>query len=234
MRTVVLMPTFNERELIRASVSKVLDANSDLDIIIIDDSSPDGTGEIADQIAAAQPRVSVLHRKEKQGLGRAYAHGFRVALERGYDRVIQMDADGSHQASDLAKLLDAKADLVIGSRWVSGGEVLNWPSHRLWISRAGNAFARFSIGSGLRDVTAGYRNYSAQLLSKLPLEKIQAHGYGFQVEMTKLAMSEGASVVEVPITFVEREGGRSKMTLGIIVEAFALCTKWLLQRLARR
>ena len=113
MRTVVLMPTFNERELIRASVSKVLDANSDLDIIIIDDSSPDGTGEIADQIAAAQARVSVLHRKEKQGLGRAYAHGFRVALERGYDRVIQMDADGSHQASDLAKLLDAKADLVI-------------------------------------------------------------------------------------------------------------------------
>ena len=234
MRTVVLMPTFNERELIRASVSKVLDANSDLDIIIIDDSSPDGTGEIADQIAAAQPRVSVLHRKEKQGLGRAYAHGFRVALERGYDRVIQMDADGSHQATDLAKLLDAKEDLVIGSRWVSGGEVLNWPSHRLWISRAGNAFARLSIGSGLRDVTAGYRNYSAQLLSKLPLEKIQAHGYGFQVEMTKLAMSEGASVVEVPISFVEREGGRSKMTLGIIVEAFALCTKWLLQRLVRR
>ena len=228
------MPTFNERELIRTSVSKVLEASLDLDVIVIDDSSPDGTGDIADQIATAQSRVTVLHRKQKQGLGRAYAHGFRVALERGYDRVIQMDADGSHQAADLAKLLDAKADLVIGSRWVSGGEVLNWPNHRLWISRAGNAFARFSIGSELRDVTAGYRNYSAKLLSRLPLEKIQAHGYGFQVEMTKLALGEGASVVEVPIRFVEREGGRSKMTLGIIVEAFALCAKWLLQRLARR
>ena len=234
MRAVVLMPTFNERELIRTSVSKVLAASSDLDILVIDDSSPDGTGEIADQLAASDARVSVLHREEKQGLGRAYAHGFRVALERGYDRVIQMDADGSHQASDLAKLLDAKADLVIGSRWVNGGEVLNWPSHRLWISRAGNAFARFSIGSDLRDVTAGYRNYSAQLLSKLPLEKIQAHGYGFQVEMTKLAISKGAIVVEVPISFVEREGGRSKMTIGIIFEAFALCTKWLMQRLVRR
>ena len=234
MRTVVLMPTFNERELIYSSVEKVLQANQELDIIVIDDSSPDGTGVIADKIAAAEPRVSVIHRKQKQGLGRAYAQGFQVAIERGYERVVQMDADGSHQASDLQKLLGDSADLVIGSRWVSGGEVLNWPSHRLWISRAGNAFARFAIGSELKDVTAGYRNYSAQLLARLPLERIQAHGYGFQVEMTKLALAEGASVIEVPISFVEREGGRSKMTLGIIFEAFALCTKWLLQRLAKR
>ena len=234
MRTVVLMPTFNERELISSSVEKVLQANQELDIIVIDDSSPDGTGVIADKIAAAEPRVSVIHRKQKQGLGRAYAQGFQVAIERGYERVVQMDADGSHQARDLQKLLGDSADLVIGSRWVSGGEVLNWPSHRLWISRAGNAFARFAIGSELKDVTAGYRNYSAQLLARLPLEKIQAHGYGFQVEMTKLALAEGASVTEVPISFVEREGGRSKMTLGIILEAFALCTKWLLQRLAKR
>ena len=234
MRTVVLMPTFNERELISSSVEKVLQANQELDIIVIDDSSPDGTGVIADKIAAAEPRVSVIHRKQKQGLGRAYAQGFQVAIQRGYERVVQMDADGSHQASDLQKLLGDSADLVIGSRWVSGGEVLNWPSHRLWISRAGNAFARFAIGSELKDVTAGYRNYSAQLLARLPLEKIQAHGYGFQVEMTKLALAQGASVTEVPISFVEREGGRSKMTLGIIFEAFALCTKWLLQRLAKR
>ena len=234
MRTVVLMPTFNERELISSSIEKVLQANRELDIIVIDDSSPDGTGVIADKIAAAEPRVSVIHRKQKQGLGRAYAQGFQVAIQRGYERVVQMDADGSHQARDLQKLLGQSADLVIGSRWVSGGEVLNWPSHRLWISRAGNAFARFAIGSELKDVTAGYRNYSAQLLARLPLEKIQAHGYGFQVEMTKLALAEGASVTEVPISFVEREGGRSKMTLGIIFEAFALCTKWLLQRLAKR
>lgn len=234
MKTVVLMPTFNERELISSSVEKVLQANQELDIIVIDDSSPDGTGVIADRIAAAEPRVSVIHRKQKQGLGRAYAQGFQVAIERGYERVVQMDADGSHQARDLQNLLGESADLVIGSRWVSGGEVLNWPSHRLLISRAGNAFARFAIGSGLKDVTAGYRNYSAQLLARLPLEKIQAHGYGFQVEMTKLALAEGASVIEVPISFVEREGGSSKMTLGIIFEAFALCTKWLLQRLAKR
>jgi dolichol-phosphate mannosyltransferase len=234
MRVVVLMPTFNERELIQSSVTKVLAANSELDIIVIDDSSPDGTGVIADKIAAGEPRVSVIHRKQKQGLGRAYAEGFQVAIDRGYDRIIQMDADGSHQATDLGKLIDLEADLVIGSRWVSGGEVLNWPSHRLWISRAGNAYARYAIGSNLQDVTAGYRNYSAKLLSKLPLEKIQAHGYGFQVEMTRLALSAGAIIVEVPISFVEREGGRSKMTLGIIFEAFALCTKWMLQRLARR
>ncbi len=234
MRCVVLMPTFNERELISSSITKVLAAKSDLDIIVIDDSSPDGTGVLADKIAAGEPRVSVIHRKQKQGLGRAYAHGFQVALERGYDRIIQMDADGSHQASDLAKLIDTEGDLVIGSRWISGGEVLNWPSHRLWISRSGNAYARYAIGSKLKDVTAGYRNYSAKLLSRLPLEKIQAHGYGFQVEMTKLAIGQGASIVEVPISFLEREGGRSKMTLGIIFEAFALCTKWLLQRLARR
>ncbi|HEY7853548.1 MAG TPA: polyprenol monophosphomannose synthase [Aquiluna sp.] len=228
------MPTFNEREVIQASVEKLFDAQPGLDLIIIDDSSPDGTGELADKIAAGDSRVSVIHRKSKNGLGRAYAQGFQVALDRGYQRIVQMDADGSHQAHDLAGLLASDADLVIGSRWVVGGEVQNWPSYRQWISKAGNAYARFAIGSELKDVTAGYRVYSAELASKLPLEKIQAHGYGFQVEMTKLSMALGAQIAEVPITFIEREGGRSKMTTGIIIEAFALCTKWLLQRLARR
>lgn len=228
------MPTFNEREVIRASVEKLFSAEPGLDLIIIDDSSPDGTGELADQLAAEDPRVSVLHRQSKNGLGRAYAHGFQVALDRGYERILQMDADGSHQPNDLGRLLKSNADLVIGSRWVSGGEVLNWPSYRQWISKAGNAYARFAIGSALKDLTAGYRAYSAELVSKLPLERIQAHGYGFQVEMTKLSMGLGAEIEEVPITFIEREGGRSKMTTGIIIEAFALCTKWLLQRLIRR
>jgi dolichol-phosphate mannosyltransferase len=228
------MPTFNEREVLEASVLKLLEAEPGVDLMIIDDASPDGTGEIADKLASGEPRVSVLHRKAKDGLGKAYAQGFQVALEQGYDRIVQMDADGSHQAQDLNKLLASDADLVIGSRWVSGGEVKNWPTHRLWISRAGNAYARFAIGSQVRDVTAGYRVYSAELLKKLPLEKIQAHGYGFQVEMTRLAMQLGASITEVPISFIEREGGRSKMTWGIIIEAFALCTKWLVMRLIRR
>lgn len=228
------MPTFNEREVIHASVSKLFEAQPNLDLIIIDDSSPDGTGELADKIASQDERVSVIHRSQKDGLGRAYAAGFAVALARGYERIVQMDADGSHQASDLKKLLEAEADLVIGSRWVVGGEVLNWPVYREWISRAGNAYARFAIASKLQDVTAGYRAYSVELLHKLPLTEIQAHGYGFQVEMTKLSKATGASIVEVPITFIEREGGRSKMTTGIIFEAFALCTKWLVSRLIRR
>lgn len=228
------MPTFNEREVLETSVTKILEAEPGVDLMIIDDASPDGTGEIADKLASVHSRVSVLHRKAKDGLGKAYAQGFQVALERGYERIVQMDADGSHQAQDLHKLLDSAADLVIGSRWVSGGEVKNWPTHRLWISRAGNAYARFAIGSHVKDVTAGYRVYSAELVQKLPLDRIQAHGYGFQVEMTRLAMQLGASITEVPISFIEREGGRSKMTWGIIIEAFALCTKWLVMRLARR
>ena len=228
------MPTFNEREVLAASVQKLFEAVPEVDLVIIDDASPDGTGEIADRLAAGNKRVSVVHRQSKDGLGRAYAQGFQLALERGYERVVQMDADGSHQATDLSKLLDSDADLVIGSRWVTGGEVLNWPIHRLWISRAGNAYARFAIGSKVRDVTAGYRIYKSSLIEKLPLKEIQAHGYGFQVEMTQLAMTLGASIEEVPISFIEREGGRSKMTSGIIFEAFALCTKWLLARLLTR
>lgn len=234
MKTCVLMPTFNEREVLAISVQKLFDAVPDVDLIIIDDASPDGTGEIADRLAGGDQRVSVLHRSSKDGLGRAYAQGFQLALERGYERIVQMDADGSHQATDLTKLLKSDADLVIGSRWIAGGEVLNWPIHRLWISRAGNAYARFAIGSKVRDVTAGYRSYQSSLIEKLPLQSIQAHGYGFQVEMTRLAMKFGASIEEVPISFIEREGGRSKMTTGIIFEAFALCTKWLLARLFTR
>ena len=228
------MPTFNEREVIESSVMKVLAANSDVEVIIIDDASPDGTGQLADKLAAGNNRVSVIHRPNKDGLGKAYAQGFRVALDRGYKRIVQMDADGSHQPTDLDRLLDSEADLVIGSRWITGGEVKNWPSYRQWISRAGNSYARIAIGSTLKDVTAGYRCYSAELLTKFPLAQIEAHGYGFQVEMTKLSMSFGASIEEVPITFIERKGGRSKMTTGIIIEAFALCTKWLFERLFTR
>lgn len=234
MKTCVLMPTYNEREVLAGTVSKLFQAQPQLHLVIIDDFSPDGTGELAEELASSDSRVSVIHRRAKEGLGRAYAQGYQHALEQGYERIVQMDADGSHQASDLGKMLAENSDLVIGSRWVSGGEVLNWPSHRLWISKAGNAYARFAIGSRIRDVTAGFRVYKAELISKFPLEKIQAQGYGFQVEMTRYAMAASASISEVPITFIEREGGQSKMTSGIIVEAFTLCTKWLLARLLRR
>lgn len=234
MKTCVLMPTFNEREVIRTTVRKLFDEQPELDLIIIDDSSPDGTGVLADELADLDSRVSVIHRKKKDGLGKAYAQGYLVALERGYERIVQMDADGSHQPQDLARLLASKGDLVIGSRWVSGGAVENWPLHRIWISKAGNAYARFALGTSLRDVTAGYRVYSSELLRSLPTRKIRAHGYGFQVEMTKWALFAGAKIAEVPISFVERVGGRSKMTSGIIAEAFLLCTGWLLTRLFRR
>lgn len=228
------MPTFNEREVIRTSVVRLLTEHPEIDLIIIDDSSPDGTGELADEIAMQDSRVSVIHRAKKDGLGRAYGEGYQVALARGYERVVQMDADGSHRPQDLKLLLARTEDLVIGSRWVSGGEVRNWPVYRMWISRAGNAYARFSISTDVQDVTAGYRIYSAELLAKLPTNKIRAHGYGFQVEMTKWALAAGASVAEVPISFIERARGRSKMTYGIIAEAFVLCTVWLFERLLRR
>jgi dolichol-phosphate mannosyltransferase len=228
------MPTFNEREVIRTSVERLFSEQPNLDLIIIDDSSPDGTGVLADELAATDERVTVIHRDKKDGLGRAYAQGYQVALERGYQRIVQMDADGSHQPKDLASLLARQEDLVIGSRWVSGGAVKNWPRYRIWISRAGNSYARFAIGTGLKDVTAGYRVYSSELLAKLPTTQIRAHGYGFQVEMTKWALAAGARVAEVPISFIEREGGRSKMTYGIIAEAFLLCTGWLIARLLRR
>ena len=230
----MLMPTFNEKEVLAKNVEQLFEFQPELNLVVIDDNSPDGTGRLADELAKADKRIHVIHRKEKAGLGKAYAEGFQYALEKGFSRVIQMDADGSHQAKDLSKLLDSDADLVIGSRWISGGEVLNWPLHRLLISRAGNAYARFAIGSKLKDVTAGFRNYSAALLAKLPVEEIEARGYGFQVEMTKKTLELGASVQEVPISFVERIGGSSKMTLGIVLEAFGLCSKWLLERLLRR
>lgn len=233
MKIAVLMPTYNEIAVLESTVQNLFQSQPGVDLIILDDNSPDGTGQLADRLANENSRIHVIHRSQKSGLGKAYAQGFRYALEHGYDRVVQMDADGSHRPADLSKLLAESADLVIGSRWVSGGEVLNWPRHRLWISKAGNAYARLAIGSNIKDVTAGYRNYSAQLLRELPLEQIEARGYGFQVEMTKFTLEQGGVVSEVPITFVERESGRSKMTVDIIFEAFSLCTKWLLDRIRR-
>lgn len=234
MRTLVLMPTYNEASGIQHSIQELLDQVPDVDVVVIDDNSPDNTAQLVASSFASNNRVHVLSRSAKQGLGKAYLAGYDWGIERGYERLVQMDADGSHRPEDLKALLRAEADLVIGSRWISGGSVKNWPRHREALSRFGNWYAGITTGLKVRDLTAGFRIYSAGFLSDLNLERLEAQGYGFQVEMTRRAIARGASWVEIPITFVERESGVSKMTTEIIFEAFWLCTKWGLERLVRR
>lgn len=234
MRTLVLMPTYNEASGIQHSIQELLDQVPDVDVVVIDDNSPDNTAQLVASSFASNNRVHVLSRSAKQGLGKAYLAGYDWGIERGYERLVQMDADGSHRPEDLKAMLRAEADLVIGSRWISGGSVKNWPRHREALSRFGNWYAGITTGLKVRDLTAGFRIYSAGFLSDLNLERLEAQGYGFQVEMTRRAIARGASWVEIPITFVERESGVSKMTTGIIFEAFWLCTKWGLERLVRR
>ena len=236
MRAVVLMPTYNELDVLEHSVQQLFLAMSDIHLTIIDDNSPDGTGELADRLASSNRLISVIHRPAKKGLGLAYVEGFRWAIDRGFTHVVQMDSDGSHRPSDLPALIAEASsnDLVIGSRWVDGGEVKNLPATRMFISRIGNRYAALMLASKQRDLPAGYRVYSTDLLAKLPLSSMRAHGYGFQVEMTLRASEAGAKIAEVPIHFVERESGKSKMTLGIVLEAFLLCTRWGIARLFRR
>lgn len=233
LKTLVMMPTFNEVSGLRSSVGRLLELNPNVDVLIIDDNSPDGTGKLADELSSDQ-RVHVLHRTDKQGLGKAYLAGYSWGLERDYERLVQMDADGSHRPEDLAGLLSVEADLVIGSRWISGGAVENWPKYRQLISKLGNHYASFTTGIRLGDLTAGYRAYKSSAMRSLDLNRLEARGYGFQIEMTRRAQSRGLTIVEVPIRFIERENGRSKMTYSIVFEAFWLCTKWGLERLTRR
>ena len=228
-----MMPTFNEAQGLEGVVKRVLDLNPTVDILIIDDNSPDGTGAIADSLTK-DSRIHVLHRTGKQGLGKAYLAGYAWGLEKNYDRLVQMDADGSHRSEDLAALLASEADLVIGSRWIAGGEVQNWPKSRELISRMGNSYASLTTGIKLGDLTAGYRSYSREALIKIDLTDLEARGYGFQIEMTRRAVDCNLGIAEVPIKFVERENGRSKMTLEIVVEAFLLCTKWGIGRIIKR
>jgi dolichol-phosphate mannosyltransferase len=205
-------------------------------VLVVDDNSPDGTGRLADELAAADPRVRVLHRAGKLGLGTAYVAGFGWALERGYDVVVEMDADGSHRAEDLPQLLAAltDADLVLGSRWVPGGSVLNWPMSRHLLSRGANTYTRIILGIPLRDATGGFRAYRAGLLEELGLDGVASQGYCFQVDMAWRAVRTGARVVEVPITFVERELGQSKMSRAIVVEALFSVTRWGIAERSRR
>jgi dolichol-phosphate mannosyltransferase len=197
-------------------------------VLVADDDSPDGTGEIADKLAAMDPAVHVLHRAEKNGLGAAYLAGFRWALDRGYDVVVEMDADGSHQPEELPRLLDrlATADLVIGSRWVRGGEVVNWPRSRAALSRGGNTYARLALGIPIRDATAGYRAFRRTALERVDLDGVASEGYCFQVDLAWRAVQRGLRVAEVPITFVEREVGTSKMSGAIVREALWRVSLW--------
>ncbi len=231
----VIMPTYNEIENLRISVEELFKHNVDVDLLIVDDNSPDGTGALADQISAQLPNVTVLHRQTKNGLGPAYLAGFDYAFEKGYEYVIEMDADGSHRAIDLPKLIcqSTAADLVIGSRWCEGGAVLNWPAHRKAISKIGNWYTGIMLNSPIRDMTAGFRIYKTSLLKKLDLKTVSSHGYSFQVEMAWRSLASNAVTVESPITFVEREQGVSKMTAAIVAEALWLVTKWGILRLLR-
>ena len=228
------MPTYNEAAGIEAMVSKLLTEVQGVHLLIVDDNSPDGTGAIADRISSANGRVSVLHRKEKNGLGPAYLAGFNWGFANDFDFLVEMDADGSHRPQDLSKLLDQAQvhDLVIGSRWVAGGSIQNWPASRQLISRLGNAYARMMLQAGVKDITAGFRVFRSEFLKQLDLEHIASHGYSFQVEMAYRARKAGGRIIEVPITFVEREIGVSKMSRKIVLEALYLITKWGFARLA--
>lgn len=236
MRVVVLVPTYNELEALPVTLDRLLAAAPDAEVIVIDDGSPDGTGELADRMAAADARVNVLHRTAKAGLGAAYLHGMRVALDRGADAVVEFDADGSHPADAVPRMiaqLEAGADLAIGSRWVPGGGIVDWPWHRQAISRLGNVYARVMLGSRVHDMTAGCRAYTAALLRRIPLDEVRSQGYCFQIDMTRRAHEAGARVVEVPILFREREFGHSKMTTGIVGEALVSVTGWAVGRAAK-
>jgi len=236
LKILVIMPTFNEAGNIHNAVSRLFEHNSNIDLLIVDDSSPDGTGKLADDLAKGNKRISVLHRAGKEGLGAAYIAGFRWAFERGYDYLVEMDADGSHRPEDLPKLLAVceNFDLVIGSRYVRGGKTMNWPFYRQWLSHGGNIYARIMLGSKLNDMTAGFRVFNAGFLKNFDLESINARGYSFQIEMAYRTIRSGGRTAEVPITFVEREIGVSKMSTNIVAEALLLMTKFGLRRIFLR
>ncbi|WP_104135784.1 polyprenol monophosphomannose synthase [Cryobacterium sp. Y62] len=226
--TLVIIPTYNEAENVASIVERVRSSVPEAHILVVDDASPDGTGSLADQIAAADSAVHVLHRTAKTGLGAAYLEGFGWALGHGYTQLVQLDADGSHQPEQLASLLTAAetADVVLGSRWVPGGAIENWPWHRRALSRGGSFYSRMLLRLPQRDATGGYRVYSARALSRMDLSSVDSLGYCFQIEMLLHAVRADLRVVEVPITFVERVRGSSKMSPRIAIEAMARVTLW--------
>ena len=233
-RMVMVMPTYNEAENLDWIVERLLRAVPETDVLVVDDGSPDGTGRIADALAAREPRVRVVHRTEKAGLGAAYLHGFAVALDLGYDVVGEMDADGSHQPEQLPRLMAALtsppdgpgADLAIGARWIKGGSVVNWSPFRKALSVGGNLYARVLLGIPVHDVTAGFRLFRATTLRTIDLSDVESVGYCFQTDLTLRTVRAGLRVVEVPIEFLERERGESKMNGAVAIESLRRITRW--------
>ncbi len=226
MRSIVIIPTYNERENLGPLVAAVLTADAALDILVVDDNSPDGTGAIADDLARRTGRIRVLHRPGKAGLGAAYLAGFAHALDRDYECILEMDADFSHDPADLSRLLApvraGRADLVLGSRWVAGGGTRGWPLRRRLISQGGSCYARAIVGVAVRDLTGGFKCFHRRMLERLDLGAVRASGYGFQIELTYRALQIGSRVLEVPIVFTERRCGQSKMSGRIVAEALAM------------
>jgi dolichol-phosphate mannosyltransferase len=227
-RILVIVPTYNERDNIETIIDRVLQSVPDANVLVADDGSPDGTGKIADELAMSDSRVHVLHRTEKAGLGAAYIAGFGWGLDRDYDVFVEMDADGSHAPEQLPRLLAAlrNADLVLGSRWVAGGTVVNWPKSRELLSRSANLYTRVALGIPVRDATGGYRAYRRRVLESIDLAGVSSQGYCFQVDLAWRAVLAGFRVVEVPITFADRERGESKMSGAVVREALWRVTDW--------
>jgi len=229
VRVVTIIPTYNEIQSLPLTVSRLRKSVPEADVLVVDDNSPDGTGELADRMAAEDPAIHVLHRRGKEGLGAAYVAGFRWGLEQGYDALVEMDADGSHQPEELPRLLgelERGADMVKGSRWIPGGKVVNWPLHRKLLSQGGSLYSRVLLGVRIRDITGGFNAFHAQTLRRIDLDAVESVGYCFQVDLTWKTLRHGLTVREVPITFVEREFGQSKMSGNIVLESILLVTKW--------
>ncbi|MEV7009118.1 polyprenol monophosphomannose synthase [Streptosporangium sp. NPDC051022] len=239
-RVLVIVPTYNERENLPMIVGRLRAAVPDAHLLVADDNSPDGTGQVADDLAAADDHVHVLHRPGKQGLGAAYIEGFHWGMKEGYDVLVEIDADGSHQPEELPRLLErlerpeGEADLVVGSRWVPGGKVVNWPLSRELLSRGASLYSRIMLGVPIRDATAGFRAYRASTLEKIGLDDVESQGYCFQIDLTLRTVHHGLRVAEVPITFVERTVGASKMSRAIILEALWRVAVWGVTGLPRR
>ena len=237
-RSLVVLPTYNERDNIQPIVAAILAQAPEFDVLVVDDNSPDGTGQIADRLASEQPgRVSVLHRAGKRGLGTAYIEGFLLAVERGYAYVFEMDADFSHEPADLVRLRQAIGDgwdVAVGSRWVGHGGTRNWSLLRTLISRGGSLYARWILGVPVEDLTSGFKCFSRQVLERLDLQSIRSNGYGFQVEMNYRCHQQGFRIAEVPIVFVDRRVGKSKMGAHIVVEAMLVVLGLKLQSLLGR
>jgi dolichol-phosphate mannosyltransferase len=245
MTTLILIPTYNELANLPIIVNSVRGAVPNADILIIDDGSPDGTGALADEMALADSQLHVMHRTVKSGLGDAYIAGFTWGLDRGYDVLVEMDADGSHPSESLASLIASVTPagsaslaqtpgLAIGSRWVAGGSVVNWAPHRLVLSRGGNSYARALLGLNVKDATAGFRAFRADVLRTIHFEDVHSHGYCFQIDMTLRVSDAGFTIVEIPIEFRERTLGESKMSQAIVLEAMSKVTVWGAQRAWRK